>query len=99
MSKYTVIVESPTKANTIRKFLDSKFTVKASMGHIIDLPKSTLGVDIENGFIPKYIVLRKRSKILKELKDAIKKSDVVYLAPDPDREGEAIAWHLKKCFQ
>lgn len=98
MSKYTVIVESPTKANTIRKFLDSKFTVKASMGHIIDLPKSTLGVDIENGFIPKYIVLRKRSKILKELKDAIKKSDVVYLAPDPDREGEAIAWHLKNAF-
>ncbi len=89
-----VIVESPAKAKTIGKYLGSKFIVKASMGHIRDLPKSQIGVEVENGFQPKYITIRGKGSILKELRDASKKVKKVYLAADPDREGEAIAWHL-----
>jgi len=89
-----VIVESPAKAKTIGKYLGSKFIVKASMGHIRDLPKSQIGVEVENGFQPKYITIRGKGNVLKELRDASKKVKKVYLAADPDREGEAIAWHL-----
>lgn len=89
-----VIVESPAKAKTIGKYLGSKYIVKASMGHIRDLPKSQIGVEVENDFNPKYITIRGKGSILKELKDASKKVKHVYLAADPDREGEAIAWHL-----
>ncbi len=89
-----VIVESPAKARTISKFLGRSFKVKASMGHLIDLPKSKLGIEIENNFSPKYITIRGKGKILKELKESSKKSRKVYLATDPDREGEAISWHL-----
>jgi DNA topoisomerase-1 len=89
-----VIVESPAKAKTIGKYLGSKFIVKASMGHIRDLPKSQIGVEVDNDFTPKYITIRGKGSILKELKDASKKVKRVYLAADPDREGEAIAWHL-----
>jgi DNA topoisomerase I len=89
-----VIVESPAKAKTIGKYLGSKFIVKASMGHIRDLPKSQIGVEVDNNFQPKYITIRGKGNVLKELKDASKKVKKVYLASDPDREGEAIAWHL-----
>lgn len=89
-----VIVESPAKAKTIGKYLGSKFIVKASMGHIRDLPKSQIGVEIQNGFEPKYITIRGKGNVLKDLKDASKKVKKIYLAADPDREGEAIAWHL-----
>jgi len=89
-----VIVESPAKAKTIGKYLGSKFIVKASMGHIRDLPKSQIGVEVENDFQPKYITIRGKGNVLKELRDASKKVKHVYLAADPDREGEAIAWHL-----
>lgn len=89
-----VIVESPAKAKTIGKYLGSKYIVKASMGHIRDLPKSQIGVEIQNGFEPKYITIRGKGNVLKDLKDASKKVKKVYLAADPDREGEAIAWHL-----
>ncbi|SEN31351.1 type I DNA topoisomerase [Paenibacillus sp. OV219] len=94
MADSLVIVESPAKAKTIGKYLGSKFIVKASMGHIRDLPKSQIGVEVENDFNPKYITIRGKGSILKELKDASKKVKKVYLAADPDREGEAIAWHL-----
>ncbi|SET44138.1 type I DNA topoisomerase [Paenibacillus sp. NFR01] len=94
MADALVIVESPAKAKTIGKYLGSKYIVKASMGHIRDLPKSQMGVEEENGFSPKYITIRGKGSILKELKDASKKVKKVYLAADPDREGEAIAWHL-----
>ncbi|MFC6331179.1 type I DNA topoisomerase [Paenibacillus septentrionalis] len=94
MADSLVIVESPAKAKTIGKYLGSKYIVKASMGHIRDLPKSQFGVDVENGFNPKYITIRGKGSVLKELKDASKKVKRVYLAADPDREGEAIAWHL-----
>lgn len=96
MSNVLVIVESPAKAKTIGKFLGKKYTVKSSMGHIRDLPKSQMGVDIENGFKPKYITIRGKGELLKELKAAAKKSKKVLLATDPDREGEAIAWHLQQ---
>lgn len=94
MADSLVIVESPAKAKTIGKYLGSKFIVKASMGHIRDLPKSQIGVEVENDFHPKYITIRGKGTVLKELKDASKKVKKVYLAADPDREGEAIAWHL-----
>lgn len=93
-----VIVESPAKAKTIGKYLGKKYIVKASMGHVIDLPKSQLGVDIEEDFSPKYITIRGKGDILKGLKDAKKKVKHIYLAADPDREGEAIAWHLAKAL-
>ncbi|MFD1705870.1 type I DNA topoisomerase [Siminovitchia sediminis] len=94
MSDYLVIVESPAKAKTIERYLGKKYKVKASMGHVIDLPKSQTGVDVENNFKPKYITIRGKGPVLKELKTAAKKAKKVYLAADPDREGEAIAWHL-----
>ncbi|AIG27626.1 type I DNA topoisomerase [Brevibacillus laterosporus] len=94
MADTLVIVESPAKAKTIGKYLGSKYVVKASMGHVRDLPKSQMGVDVGNHFEPKYITIRGKGDILKGLKDAAKKATKVYLAADPDREGEAIAWHL-----
>ncbi len=89
-----VVVESPAKAKTIKKYLGPGFTVKASVGHIRDLKKSTLSVDIDHGFEPTYELIRGKSKVIKEIKDAAKDVDTIFLAPDPDREGEAIAWHL-----
>ena len=94
MAKNLVIVESPTKSKTLAKFLGKDYTIKATVGHVIDLPKSKLGIDIENGFQPDYVVIKGKATILKELKDAAKKAKTVYLAPDPDREGEAIAYHV-----
>src|SRR3954451_4317771 len=94
MSEFLVIVESPAKAKTIEKYLGKKYKVRASMGHIRDLPKSQMGVDVENNFEPKYITIRGKGPVLKELKTAAKKAKKIYLAADPDREGEAIAWHL-----
>ena len=94
MSNILVIVESPAKAKTIEKFLGKNYKVVASIGHVRDLPKSTMGVDIENDYEPKYINIRGKGDLIKSLKSAAKKADKVYLATDPDREGEAIAWHL-----
>ena len=94
MSKNLVIVESPAKVKTIKKFLGNDFEVAASQGHIRDLPKSSLGIDIENDYEPKYITIRGKGDLVAELKKLVKKSDAVYLATDPDREGEAISWHL-----
>ncbi|MEW6661228.1 MAG: type I DNA topoisomerase [Bacillota bacterium] len=99
MSKVLVIVESPAKAKTITRFLGKKYMVKASMGHVRDLPKSQLGVDIEAGFEPKYITIRGKGDIAKELKGAAKNAEQVLLATDPDREGEAIAWHLQQVLE
>lgn len=96
MAKTLIIVESPAKVKTISKFLGRQYTVRSSVGHIRDLPKSQLGVDVENHFAPKYITIRGKGDLIKELKDAAKKSDKVLLATDPDREGEAISWHLSK---
>lgn len=93
---YLVIVESPTKVKTIGKHLGSKYKVKASMGHLRDLPKSSLAIDIEGGFVPKYVAIRGKSALIKELKQLAEESDAIYLATDPDREGEAISWHLKE---
>ncbi len=94
MSKSLIIVESPAKARTLQKYLGKSFIVKASVGHIRDLPVKTLGVDVEHDFQPQYVTIRGKSKIISELKSAAKKADEIYLAPDPDREGEAIAWHI-----
>jgi DNA topoisomerase-1 len=93
MSKL-LIVESPTKAKTLQKYLGRDFEVKASVGHIKDLPKSKLGVDVEKSFAPSYVVIRGKAKVLAEIRKAAKASEAVYLGPDPDREGEAIAWHI-----
>ena len=98
MAKNLIIVESPSKAKTIKKYLGSNYTVKSSVGHIIDLPKSTLGIDLENDFKPKYITVHGKAKILKEIKDAAKGASKILLATDPDREGEAIAWHLSNAL-
>ena len=95
-AQYLVIVESPSKAKTIGKYLGPAYTVKASMGHLRDLPKSTMGVDIEGGFVPEYIPLDTKKELIAELQKAANKADLVYLATDPDREGEAISWHLKE---
>ena len=92
--KKLIIVESPAKAGTIKKFLGKNVEVVASKGHLRDLPKSRLGVDIDNNFNPEYINVRGKGDLIKELKKKAKNSDVIYLATDPDREGEAIAWHL-----
>src|SRR3990172_11304620 len=89
-----VIVESPTKARTLQKFLGDKYQIEASMGHIRDLPKSDFGVDIEKNFEPQYIIPRDKKKRVNELKKLAKEADALWLATDPDREGEAIAWHL-----
>lgn len=94
MSDYLVIVESPAKAKTIERYLGKKYKVKASMGHVRDLPKSQMGVDVENNYEPKYITIRGKGEVLKELRKEAKKAKKIYLAADPDREGEAIAWHL-----
>jgi len=94
--KNLVIVESPAKARTLGKILGKNYSLKASIGHIRDLPRGQLGVDIEKGFTPKYVVPRTKSKIVSELKQAVKNASAVYLATDPDREGEAIAWHLSE---
>jgi DNA topoisomerase I, bacterial len=99
MAKYLVIVESPAKVKTIKKFLGSSYQVVASNGHVRDLPKSTLGVDIENDFDPKYITIRGKGDILAKLRKEAKKADKIYLATDPDREGEAISWHLSKALK
>ena len=99
MSKYLVIVESPAKAKTIGKFLGKNYKVKASVGHVRDLPKSKMGIDIEANFEPQYITIRGKGDVIKELKSAAKKAERVYLATDPDREGEAIAWHLKTLLE
>ena len=94
MAHYLVIVESPAKVKTIKKFLGSNYTVAASQGHVRDLPKSSLGIDIEHDYEPKYSTIRGKGDILASLRKEVKKSDKVYLATDPDREGEAISWHL-----
>src|SRR5215475_15047226 len=94
MAKALVVVESPAKAKTINKYLGRDYKVIASMGHIRDLPKSKLGVDIENDFEETYESLESRKKVIKELKDAAKDATEIYVATDPDREGEAIGWHL-----
>lgn len=98
MPRTLVIVESPAKARTIGKFLGRSYQVKASMGHVIDLPRSQFGIDVEKNFRPKYITIRGKGKIIKDLKDAVKKVERVYLATDPDREGEAISWHLTQAL-
>ncbi len=99
MAKYLVIVESPAKAKTINKFLGTNYTVVASNGHVRDLPKSQLGIDIEHDFEPKYITIRGKGDILAMLRKEVKKADKVYLATDPDREGEAISWHLSQALK
>lgn len=99
MPKYLVIVESPAKVKTIKKFLGSNYEVLASNGHVRDLPKSKMGIDVENGFEPKYITIRGKGDILATLRKAEKKADKVYLATDPDREGEAISWHLAEALK
>lgn len=99
MAHYLVIVESPTKVKTIKKFLGSNYTVMASNGHVRDLPKSQLGIDVEHDYEPKYITIRGKGEILAELRKEVKKADKVYLATDPDREGEAISWHLGKALK
>jgi DNA topoisomerase-1 len=96
MAKALVIVESPAKAKTINKYLGKQYIVKASLGHIKDLPKKDLSVDVDNGFRPKYEVIEGKKKLVQELRDAAKKVDSIYLAADPDREGEAICWHLQE---
>jgi DNA topoisomerase I len=99
VKKPLIIVESPTKARTIKKFLPARYSVKASVGHIRDLPKSTLGVDVENDFTPRYLTIKGKGEVIKELKTAVKVAGDVYLATDPDREGEAIAWHLAELLK
>ena len=99
MGSNLVIVESPSKAKTIGKYLGAEYTVKASMGHLRDLPKSTMGVDIEGGFIPEYLPLNNKTEIIEDLRKAAKKAERVYLATDPDREGEAISWHLMELLE
>ncbi|BCJ85250.1 type I DNA topoisomerase [Effusibacillus dendaii] len=99
MADYLVIVESPAKAKTIGKYLGKKYVVKASMGHVRDLPKSQLGVNVKEDFSPKYITIRGKGDVIKELRDQSKKVKAVYLAADPDREGEAIAWHLANVLE
>ena len=98
-AKDLVIVESPAKAKTIEKYLGSGYKVRASMGHLRDLPKSKMGVDIEHGFEPQYIPVKDKSELIKELKTEAKSAKTVYLATDPDREGEAISWHLKELLE
>ena len=94
MAKYLVIVESPTKVKTIGKFLGSNYKVMASQGHVRDLPKSSLGIDVDKDFEPHYITIRGKGDILASLRKEVSKAEKIYLATDPDREGEAISWHL-----
>ena len=99
MAKYLVIVESPAKVKTIKKFLGSNYDVQASNGHVRDFPKSQFGIDVENDFEPKYITIRGKGELLASLRKAAKKADKIYLATDPDREGEAISWHLMQALK
>jgi DNA topoisomerase-1 len=99
MARSLVVVESPAKAKTIQKILGKGYQVLSSMGHVMDLPKSRLGVDVDNGFAPRYIVIKDRKKVLGEILDASRSVKTVYLAPDPDREGEAIAWHIAEAIR
>lgn len=99
MAKYLVIVESPAKVKTVKKFLGANYEVAASNGHVRDLPKSQLGIDIEHDFEPKYITIRGKGELLAGLRKSVKKADKIYLATDPDREGEAISWHLSKALK
>ncbi|MBR2527188.1 MAG: type I DNA topoisomerase [Blautia sp.] len=99
MPKYLVIVESPAKVKTIRKFLGSNYTVEASQGHVRDFPKSQFGIDVENDYEPKYITIRGKGELLAKLRKEAKKADRIYLATDPDREGEAISWHLQQALK
>lgn len=99
MAKYLVIVESPAKVKTIQKFLGSNYQVAASNGHVRDLPKSQLGIDVEHGYEPKYITIRGKGDILANLRKEVKKAEKIYLATDPDREGEAISWHLMEALK
>ncbi len=94
MAKNLLIVESPSKASTLKKYLGKDFDVKASVGHIRDLPKKNLGIDLDDNFKPTYVTIRGKGKVIKQLKDAAKKAEIIYLGTDPDREGEAIAWHI-----
>ena len=94
MSKSLIIVESPAKARTLKKYLGKDYDVRASVGHIRDLPVSKLGVDIEKNFSPQYVTIKGKGKIISDLKKAAASADEIFLAPDPDREGEAIAWHI-----
>ncbi|MBM3298172.1 MAG: DNA topoisomerase I, partial [Candidatus Aminicenantes bacterium] len=96
MSKSLVIVESPAKAQTINRYLGSGYLVKASMGHVRDLPRSTLGVDIDHDFAPRYVVIPERKKLVADLQKLAEECAAVVLAADPDREGEAICWHLSE---
>jgi len=99
MAKNLVIVESPAKARTLLKILGGSYNLKASLGHVRDLPRSELGVDVENGFAPRYVVPKSKNRLVNELKKAVKSASTVYLATDPDREGEAIAWHLAEVIK
>ncbi|MDR7421312.1 MAG: type I DNA topoisomerase [Armatimonadota bacterium] len=98
-AKSLVVVESPTKARTLSKLLSRPYEVKASMGHVKDLPKSRLGVDVDDNFTPRYIVIKGKGPVIKELKDAARRASAVYMATDPDREGEAISWHLSEVLR
>ncbi|MBO7600148.1 MAG: type I DNA topoisomerase, partial [Lachnospiraceae bacterium] len=99
MAKNLVIVESPAKVKTIKKFLGSNYEVVASYGHVRDLPKSSLGIDVEHEYEPKYITIRGKGDVLSQLRKEVKKADKIYLATDPDREGEAISWHLMEALK
>ena len=98
MAKKLVIVESPAKVKTVKKYLGKNYEVVASKGHVRDLPKSSMGIDVDNDFEPKYITIRGKGETLSELKRLAKDADKVYLATDPDREGEAISWHLSQAL-
>ena len=99
MSKFLVIVESPAKAKTIKKFLTSEYNVTSSQGHIRDLPAKELSVDVEHDFAPTYVINNDKKKLVNELKVLSKDAEIVYLASDDDREGEAISWHLKEALK
>ncbi len=99
MAKNLVIVESPAKEKTIKKFLGSNYEVLASQGHVRDLPKSQMGIDVEHDYEPKYITIRGKGDVLAKLRKEVKKAEKVYLATDPDREGEAISWHLSQALK
>ena len=94
MKKALIIVESPAKIKTLKKFLGSGYAFESSLGHIRDLPRKGFGIDIKNDFEPEYAVLEEKKEVIQRLKKAAKEADIVYLSPDPDREGEAIAWHI-----
>ena len=99
MAKHLVVVESPAKCKTISKYLGKDYSVRATMGHIIDLPEKELGIDIEKDFKPKYTVAKGKRKVIRALKDEAARCEDVFLAPDPDREGEAIAWHVAQSIE